>query len=68
MKYPSIPTLSYRGRFVKDTVRLPILSPALHAARALAIAEQYLQDWQDDPLSPRADVDKMLFAVSDPMS
>ena len=50
---------------MKEKVGQSILSPALHAARALAITEQYLQDWQDDPSSPRADVDKMLFAVRD---
>ncbi|HZO90146.1 MAG TPA: hypothetical protein VFB38_17590 [Chthonomonadaceae bacterium] len=42
-----------------------LLSPAQRAASALRKAEKALRDWQDDPDSPRADVDKMLAIVGD---
>ena len=35
------------------------------AARALRRAERALQNWQDDPYSPRHDVDRMLAILSD---
>ena len=41
------------------------LTSAQKAASALRRAEKALQNWQDDPESPRADVDKMLTIVND---
>lgn len=38
----------------------PILTSSQKAANALYRAETALRNWQDDPDSPRADVDKML--------
>lgn len=37
-----------------------LLTPAQKAANALKRAERALRDWQDDPKSPRKDVDRML--------
>ncbi len=45
-------------------MRNPI-TPAQKAANALRQAERILRDWQDDPESPRADVDKMLASVAE---
>ncbi|HLI47206.1 MAG TPA: hypothetical protein VKV18_00745 [Chthonomonas sp.] len=42
-----------------------ILTPAQKAANALKRAERALRDWQDDPASPRRDVDKMLAALAE---
>ena len=43
----------------------PIFTHSQRAASALRRAEKALRNWQDDPESPRADVDKMLAIVSD---
>jgi hypothetical protein len=43
----------------------PILTYSQKAASALQRAERALRNWQDDPDSPRADVDKMLAVVDD---
>ncbi len=43
----------------------PILTPAQRAASALRRAEKALRNWQDDPNSPRNDVNKMLAIVDD---
>ena len=43
----------------------PILTPGIHVAQALGTAERALQNWQDDPASPRTDVDKMLDIIRD---
>jgi hypothetical protein len=42
-----------------------VLTPAQKAANALRRAERALRNWQDDPDSPRQDVDKMLTIVGD---
>lgn len=44
---------------------MPLLTPALRAANALKRLERTLRNWQDDPDSPRSDVDKMLAIVHD---
>ena len=41
------------------------VSPSQKAASALRRAERALQNWQDDPASPRQDVDRMLAIVHD---
>ncbi len=41
------------------------LTPAQRAAHALRRAEIQLRNWQDDPESPRQDVDKMLAVLSE---
>ena len=43
----------------------PIVTPSQRAASALRRAERALRNWQDDPDSPRADVNKMLAIVID---
>jgi len=43
----------------------PILTSSQKAASALRRAEKSLRNWQDDPDSPRADVDKMLTIIAD---
>ena len=43
----------------------PILTSSQRAAAALRRAEKALRNWQDDPDSPRSDVDKMLHIVAD---
>ena len=43
----------------------PILTSSQKAASALRRAERVLRNWQDDPDSPRSDVDRMLQIVSD---
>ncbi|HZP80352.1 MAG TPA: hypothetical protein VFB21_01820 [Chthonomonadaceae bacterium] len=42
-----------------------ILSPSQRVASSLRRVEKALRDWQDDPDSPRADVNKMLATVGD---
>lgn len=42
-----------------------LLSPSQRAASALRRAEKALRDWQDEPDSPRKDVDRMLAEVND---
>ena len=42
-----------------------LFSPAQRAAHALRRAEKALRNWQDDPDSPRSDVDKMIAIVGD---
>ncbi len=42
-----------------------LISPAQRAAGALRRAERALRNWQDDPASPRNDVDKMIAIVAD---
>lgn len=42
-----------------------LLTPSQRVALALRRAENALRNWQDDPDSPRKDVDKMLAAVRD---
>ena len=42
-----------------------LLTHSQKAATALRRAERALRDWQDDPDSPRTDVDRMLGIVSD---
>ncbi len=42
-----------------------LISPAQRAAGALRRAERALRNWQDDPGSPRSDVDKMIAIVAD---
>ncbi len=44
---------------------MPILTHSVRAARALRRLEKTLQNWQDDPESPRADVDRMLLIIND---
>lgn len=44
---------------------MPILTPSVQVARALRRVERTMRNWQDDPDSPRADVDKMLAIVED---
>lgn len=41
------------------------LTPAQRVAHALRRAETQLRNWQDDPDSPRQDVDKMIVAVAE---
>ena len=41
------------------------VSPSQKAASALRRAERALQNWQDDPASPRQDVDRMIAIVND---
>ena len=43
----------------------PILTPSQKAASALRRAERALRNWQDDPDSPRSDVNRMLAIVDD---
>ncbi len=43
----------------------PIVTPSQKAASALRRAEKALRNWQDDPDSPRSDVDKMLHIMAD---
>jgi hypothetical protein len=43
----------------------PIVSPSQKAAAALRRAERTLRNWQDDPDSPRKDVDRMLVIIDD---
>lgn len=42
-----------------------LVSPPQKAATALRTAEKVLRNWQDDPNSPRSDVDKMIGIVTD---
>lgn len=42
-----------------------LLTPSQKAASALRRLERSLRNWQDDPDSPRQDVDKMLAIVED---
>ncbi len=42
-----------------------IPTPSQKAASALRRAEKALRNWQDDPDSPRSDVDKMLAIIED---
>lgn len=42
-----------------------ILTPAQQVARALKRVDKALHQWQDDPDSPRHDVDKMIAIVND---
>lgn len=42
-----------------------IMTSSQKAAGALRRAEDALRNWQDDPDSPRSDVDKMLHIVAD---
>src|SRR5690348_6220183 len=48
-----------------EIVFMPIVTPSIRAARALLRVESALRNWQDDPDSPRADVNKMLDIVAD---
>ena len=41
------------------------LTPAQRTAHALRRAEVQLRNWQDDPESPRQDVDKMIAILSE---
>lgn len=43
----------------------PLMTPSQKAACALRRAEKALRNWQDDPDSPRGDVDRMLAIISD---
>ena len=43
----------------------PIVAHSQQVASALRRVERALRNWQDDPDSPRADVDKMLAQVHD---
>ncbi|HZT40911.1 MAG TPA: hypothetical protein VFA07_01915 [Chthonomonadaceae bacterium] len=43
----------------------PLLTPSQRVASALRRTEKALRSWQDDPDSPRHDVDKMLTVISD---
>jgi hypothetical protein len=43
----------------------PILTSSQKVASALRRAERAMRNWQDDPDSPRADVDRMLVIMSD---
>lgn len=43
----------------------PIFSPAHRAAAALRRAERALRNWQDDPDSPRRDVDNMISTIGE---
>ena len=42
-----------------------LLTPAQQVARALKRVDKALHHWQDDPDSPRNDVDKMIAIVND---
>ncbi|HEV2474557.1 MAG TPA: hypothetical protein VGS41_17905 [Chthonomonadales bacterium] len=42
-----------------------IVTPSQRAASALSRAERALRNWQDDPDSPRSDVDRMLAIIED---
>jgi hypothetical protein len=42
-----------------------IVTPSQRTASALRRVEKILRNWQDDPDSPRKDVDKMLAVVAD---
>ncbi|MCX6381007.1 MAG: hypothetical protein NT023_16295 [Armatimonadetes bacterium] len=41
------------------------LTPAQRVSHALRRAETQLRNWQDDPDSPRQDVDKMIIVVAE---
>ena len=41
------------------------ITPAQRTASTLKRLETQLRNWQDDPQSPRGDVDKMLLVVSE---
>lgn len=43
----------------------PLLTPSQRVASSLRRVERALRNWQDDPDSPRNDVDRMLAIVSD---
>lgn len=43
----------------------PILTSSQKVASALRRAERAMRNWQDDPDSPRADVDRMLTIIGD---
>lgn len=43
----------------------PLMTPSQKAAGALRRAEKALRNWQDDPDSPRSDVDRMLAILGD---
>ncbi len=43
----------------------PIMTPSQKAACALRRAERALRNWQDDPDSPRNDVDKMIAIIGE---
>ena len=43
----------------------PILTPSQRAANALRRTERVLRNWQDDPDSPRTDVNRMLATICD---
>ena len=43
----------------------PVVTSSQKAAAALRRAEKALRNWQDDPDSPRSDVDKMLHTLAD---
>jgi hypothetical protein len=43
----------------------PIVTHSQKAASALRRAERALRNWQDDPDSPRTDVDRMLAIIDD---
>lgn len=43
----------------------PLVTSSQKAAAALRRAEKALRNWQDDPDSPRSDVDKMLHTIAD---
>lgn len=42
-----------------------LLTPSQRAALALRRAEKALRNWQDEPDSPRKDVDRMLATMAD---
>lgn len=42
-----------------------IITSSQRAASALSRAEHALRNWQDDPNSPRSDVDRMLLIIAD---
>ena len=42
-----------------------LLTPSQRTAHALRRVEKLLRNWQDEPDSPRRDVDKMLTVVAD---
>ncbi len=43
----------------------PILTSSQKVASALRRAERAMRNWQDDPDSPRTDVDRMLAIMAD---
>lgn len=43
----------------------PLYTASQRAANSLRRAERALRNWQDEPDSPRNDVDKMLTIISD---